>query len=194
LISIAILFLIALISSIAQKFTDYYSNFPKSTFSKNFSYEITTESSDNAVRKTIENFDNKDDYKVSMKNENEEKIEESIPKVQESEKSKFYYFDELSSVRVVRKIDTLENINEKDQIMEDTPTNLENDYLFTDIKVENTSQPISSSEIQNDDNANYQGKSDDNQSPLKSPTIKLNFEKVAVDFPINTFFENNPIF
>ena len=193
LISIAILFIIALVSSLAQKFTDYYSNFPKSTFSKNFSYEITTESSDNAVRKTIENFDNKDDYKVNMKYENDEKAEESTPSQQESEKSKFYYFDELSSVRVVRKIDSLENINEKEQIMEDTPTNLENDYLFDEINEEEISHSISNNEIQNNDNPNNQ-EIMDNQSPIESTTIQLNFEKVAVDFPINTFFENHPIF
>jgi len=90
LISIAILFLIALISSLAQKFTDYYSNFPKSSFSKNYDYKITTQSNDQATRKTIENFDNKDDYLINIKNENTEESEKSKSEEKKNEKSKFY--------------------------------------------------------------------------------------------------------
>lgn len=195
LISIAILFIIALVSSLAQKFTDYYSNFPKSTFSKSYSYEITTQSSDTATRKTIENFDNKDDYKISMKNENEIKSEESFASEQESEKSKFYYFDELSSVRVVRKIDSLENINNKEQNMEDTPNNFEDSSIFPKIDELQSSPIIASDESQENDHSHNDENISKEQSPIESQKqIQLNFEKVAIDFPINTFFENHPIF
>jgi len=194
LISIAILFLIALISSLAQKFTDYYSNFPKSSFSKNYDYKITTQSNDQATRKTIENFDNKDDYLINIKNENTEESEKSNSDEKENEKSKFYYFDELSSVRVVRKIDSFENINNEGQNMENIQSNYEGNSDSSGNKnkeqIPNTSENILESEsMKNIENKNV----DECKSEPTQP-INLNFEKIAMDFPINTFFENHPLF
>ena len=201
LISIAILFLIALISSLAQKFSDYYSNFQKSSFSKNYNYEITTQNSNTATRKTIENFDNKDDYKINTKNESDENSEESIAAEQSNEKSKFYYFDELSSVRIIRKIDEFEYINKEGQNMENNPINIEDssnshEEIPSD-NLEQTSHPKDNApniEPEINDNTDFTTSDEPQDSSELSNQINLNFEKVAMNFPINTFFENHPLF
>jgi len=46
LFSISILFIVALISSLAQKFTEYYENVPRSMFNSEVDYEVTTKSSE----------------------------------------------------------------------------------------------------------------------------------------------------
>ena len=201
LISIAILFLIALISSLAQKFSDYYSNFQKSSFSKNYNYEITTQNSNTATRKTIENFDNKDDYKINTKNESDENSEESIAAEQSNEKSKFYYFDELSSVRIIRKIDEFEYINKEGQNMENNPINIEDSSNsheeMPQENLEQTSHSMDNApniEPEINDNTDFTTSDEPQDSSELSNQINLNFEKVAMNFPINTFFENHPLF
>ncbi len=194
LISIAILFVIALISSLAQKFTDYYSNFPKSTFNKNYDYKITTQSNDQATRKTIENFDNKDEYLINIKNENNEESEKSKSNENNSEKSKFYYFDEFSSVRVVRKIDSFENINNEGQNMGNIQLNFEDSSDSSNNnnkeQTHDISENLTNDESLKDNNNNIV----DEFKSEPSQQINLNFEKIAMDFPINTFFENHPLF
>ncbi len=108
-ISMGILFIVALISSVVQKFIEFYENNPASAFNQQYEYEITTQSSEIGKRQTIENFDKADEFeKVKDEDANSEEKksiqEEKNPIEQISRIADKTIDDQYPSVRIIKRI------------------------------------------------------------------------------------------
>ena len=102
LFSISILFIVALISSLAQKFTEYYENVPRSMFNSEVDYEVTTKSSELGTRQTIENFDSNDDYPQPENSEESEPDQKKTKLSTVQQLSGINFDEEYSGVRIIR--------------------------------------------------------------------------------------------
>jgi hypothetical protein len=95
---------------------------------------------------------------------------------------------------VVRKIDSFENINNEGQNMGNIQLNFEDSSDSSNNnnkeQTHDISENLTNDESLKDNNNNIV----DEFKSEPSQQINLNFEKIAMDFPINTFFENHPLF
>lgn len=206
LVSIGILFLVALISSVAQKFTEYVENVPRSAFTSTYDYEVTTQSSEMGTRQTIENFDKTDEFEEISGKEKVKEAEET-PTVQSLTGNSFN--EEFSGVRIIRKKKTEVNSNFEDtkpntfksvsvNINEEEELTLENedfgqvgiDNLFGDSTAHselgsNTNSILNEVQITNENQKNIEF--------IQTP-FHTDYEKILLEVPANTFFEIHPIF
>lgn len=236
LISVGILFLVAFISSVAQKFTEYYENVPRSAFTSNFDYQVTTQNSNIGTRQTIENFDKTDEFSEITSKPNPEVNETQTSTIQSFTGNTFD--EEFSGVRIIKRKkeegsgfptnDDNESDSESNEFkirqiqlnLEENPTYINQNSPATPYRIFEDSKKELSLESQinferNAENLDKDEKSSEhslemplfddlmnNQDEKKQVTDiileevnqSLNCEKLLLDVPINTFFENHPIF
>ncbi len=187
-VSSGVLFTVALISSLAQKFNEYYENNPRSAFTKQYDYEITTQSSDIGKRQTIENFDKSDEFPETKEqdplNPMNNKPEE-IPKQDEKTKPTISnnIDEELSSVRIIKKIKLQETTDTELDRMDDNKLNL----------APANAKDLGMVEIDKDPTIE-ESKENSNIETTRSASIKDDYKKIQHDCAINVFFENHPLF
>lgn len=226
-ISLSVLISVALISSVAQKFTEYYENIPHSAFNTQAEYKVTTQSSELGTRHTIENFEQQDEFEsISEKPEQDNQNKENDSQEQDTKASNNivhhftgYSFDEeITAVRVIRKKKTEQNSeNTEDE-------NSTSKFAISKKEIVNVNLDADKSTInQEENNFNNQEslkRQDENIIPNtindKTNTSlsdteqtkevltnefaneenpkQQDFEKLAIDFPTNVFFENHPLF
>lgn len=194
-VSAGVLFTVALISSLAQKFSEYYENNPRSAFTKQYQYEIITDSSDFGKRQTIQNFDSSDEFpdskdeRLNKKNNGNSGIETQKQPEPQKPTITNNIDEELSSVRIIKKI-KLQEIDEPDNRQEGTqgsvPTpapakNLGVVDLGKDLFDKSESKPESESKQEESEQARITQKLSD-------------YKKIQHDFSLNLFFENHPLF
>lgn len=200
-VSSGVLFTVALISSLAQKFNEYYENNPRSAFTKQYDYEITTQSSDIGKRQTIENFDSSDEFPESKelapadKSDNETKEQ---PKQPESKASISNNIDEeLSSVRIVKKI-KLQESSSAENSEDSEPKNNLNPANAKDLgTVDISNDPIIEKEkIEREkiEREKIETKSEETTETGRANQKPKDYKKIQHDFSINVFFENHPLF
>lgn len=187
-VSSGVLFTVALISSLAQKFNEYYENNPRSVFTKQYDYEITTQSSTIGKRQTIENFDKSDEYPETKEQEltdnNSINKPESLKQTEPSKPPITNNLDEeLSSVRIIKKIKLHETTNAEDEDKGElsgnlTPANAK-DIGLVDIDKDPSVDEASQEKIS--ENSHKTKISDD-------------YKKIQHDCAVNVFFENHPLF
>ncbi len=164
-ISMGILFIVALISSVVQKFIEYYENNPASTFNQQFDYEITTQSSDIGKRQTIENFDKADEY---------DKVKEE-------------------SANLTDKTEAQDEKNPIEQISRIADQNIDDQYPSVRI-IKRIKQPATSVEEKNTNNQEENKVNNSNISNVKSNANDNNINENAInpsEQPINSQTENN---
>lgn len=213
-ISLSVLISVALISSVAQKFTEYYENIPHSAFNSTAEYKVTTKNSELGTRHTIENFEQQDEFQsvASEKPEqeqtnNEEKVDESTENVQNKIVHHFsgYSFDEeITAVRIIKKkkiepvIDQTQDeksmskftISEKEIVNVNLDADKQN---VEELNIEPEAQ-VNQDELNTIENEKAENLEQDLTSTNNEAEIVQNFEKLKVDFPTNVFFENHPLF
>jgi diguanylate cyclase (GGDEF)-like protein len=213
-ISLSVLISVALISSVAQKFTEYYENIPHSAFNSTAEYKVTTKNSELGTRHTIENFEQQDEFQsvASEKPEqeqtnNEEKVDESTENVQNKIVHHFsgYSFDEeITAVRIIKKkkiepvIDQTQDeksmskftISEKEIVNVNLDADKQN---VEELNIEPEAQ-VNQVELNTIENEKAENLEQDLTSTNNEEEIVQNFEKLKVDFPTNVFFENHPLF
>lgn len=237
LISVGILFLVAFISSVAQKFTEYYENVPRSAFNSNYDYQVTTQNSNIGTRQTIENFDKTDEFSEITSKPNPEVPESQTSTIQSFTGNTFD--EEFSGVRIIKRKkedgngfptndenESASEINEFKirQIQLNLEENLSTHNLnspaasyriFDDSKKElslesqenfernpekldndetTSEEPTSEMPLFDDLIKNEENKKQSTEIILEEINPSLNCEKLLLDVPINTFFENHPIF
>ena len=182
-VSSGVLFTVALISSLAQKFTEYYENNPRSVFVKQYDYEITTQSSNIGKRQTIENFDTSDEFPETKEKDdqnNQQAIDEVTTNQVQQPTMNSNLEEELSSVRIIKKI-RLQNKSDE----EPSEENIDKSNLSTAQNLENIDINRESETKQNTEKSNNSSRA----------TIKANdYKKLQHEFSVNVFFENHPLF
>lgn len=187
-VSSGVLFTVALISSLAQKFNEYYENNPRSAFTKQYEFEITTQSSDIGKRQTIENFDKTDEFPEPKEPEpiyRNDGESTDIPKQEELPKQKITnnIDEELSSVRIIKKIKLQENSNTE---------NNENSEVKENLAPTNA-KDLGTVFISKDPTINEE-KKDVDKATSNNTASPNHYKKIEHDCAINVFFENHPLF
>lgn len=187
-VSSGVLFTVALISSLAQKFNEYYENNPRSAFTKQYDYEITTQSSTIGKRQTIENFDKSDEFPETKEQEltdNNTINKPEPPKQTEPTKPAITnkLDEELSSVRIIKKIKLHETTNVEDDDKSEVSSNL-TPANAKDIGLVNIDKDPSVDETS-------QAKISENSHKTQ---ISDDYKKIQHDCAVNVFFENHPLF
>lgn len=186
-VSSGVLFTVALISSLAQKFNEYYENNPRSVFTKQYDYEITTQSSTIGKRQTIENFDKSDEYPETKEQELTDNNSINKPEPLQTKPSKppitNNLDEELSSVRIIKKIKLHETTNEEDEDKGELSGNL-TPANAKDIGLVNIDKDPSVDETSG-------AKISENSHKTK---ISDDYKKIQHDCAVNVFFENHPLF
>lgn len=184
-VSSGVLFTVALISSLAQKFNEYYENNPRSVFVKQYDYEITTQSSNIGKRQTIENFDTSDEFPETKGKDihNRQQPSEDAPQepIQQTQAPPSNNLDEeLSSVRIIKKIKLTNKTDE--ELKEDQnsatnppfPKNLGNIELNKDPETKQNAEK--------------------NEDIFRNSTQTNDYIKLQQEFSVSVFFENHPLF
>lgn len=185
LVSSGVLFTVALISSLAQKFNEYYENNPRSVFVKQYDYEITTQSSNIGKRQTIENFDTSDEFPETKEQESpttqKSTNEATTDQVQQTHQPiNTNLEEELSSVRIIKKIKLSNKIDE------DSPEHQ------SDEPPPAITKNLGTIEIHNDPETKPNSEYTDNSS--RASKHSNDYIKLQQEFSVNVFFENHPLF
>jgi diguanylate cyclase (GGDEF)-like protein len=185
LISVSVLFIVAFISSVAQKFTEYYENVPRSAFKSTSDYQVTTKNSDIGTRQTIENFDQTDDYSDLTnktdtnpsnidKQENDEE-KKATPTIQHF--AGYSIDEEYSHVRVIKKTKIANEYSDNDTTEQ---SNVANSISSTPMKTvsvhtdedlfSNTEQINNIDNLENNNTHNTHIQAQNDQAPLDNIT------------------------
>lgn len=188
-VSSGVLFTVALISSLAQKFNEYYENNPRSAFTKQYDFEITTQSSEIGKRQTIENFDSSDEFPEPKEpdeaNSTNQEKKEQIKQPSTQANISNNIDEELTSVRIIKKIKLqesqgIDNDNNSETKISLNPAN---------------AKDLGTIDISNDPIAEINEiKPEENKETIRKIQKTNDYKKILHDFSINVFFENHPLF
>lgn len=178
-----VLFTVALISSLAQKFKEYYENNPRSAFTKQYDFEITTQSSNIGKRQTIENFDSNDEFPENKNSENNEtqSTNESTKPNRENENATSIgnIEEEVTSVRIIKKFKS---------------PNFDKSIAIEEIQQSETTNELKIKNLGEVEITNNETKPPVEETQTTTTNEHTNYQKLKHDFSLNVFFENHPLF